>query len=1587
MAVSDSSKVDLLYKKLFGVTKTDTSTNKGAGNESIASPALVRGDKIWVDAASIPAIAADVTNIVQSYLTTNRIECTADTTTTPVGSVYPTWKTNITDWISPEFGSTYFVKVYAETAGNANPTNGISLSDAGAGNAGEWYFDYQSGVLNFIGGTIPAALTAAKVIYITGYRYIGAVGITSQTNATTATTANVAYAANIANIVLTLSNFTTANLTEGSNQYFTNARVTANLSQQSINVFADVDITGITTNGILSWNGTSFVAGTVGGAATSNVALIAYQADHANTSDNSNVANSVLTISNFTTSNLREGSNLYYTNTRVYSNVIALLPALAGSGIQIQANGQINATASATSGFASTSNVANTVLSISNFTTANLAENINLYYTNSRVLAIVTPYLTTSNVAEGTNLYYTNARVISTVTPYLTTSNVSEGSNLYYTNARVYSNVIALLPSLAGSGIQIQANGQINATASDTSGFASTSNIANIVLSISNFTTANLAEGPNLYYTNARVYSAIVGNLATKANVTDLTTANVTELNNLYYTNARVISAVTPYLTTANVLESSSNLYYTNARVYSAIQSNLATKANVTDLTTANVTELNNLYYTNARVISTITPYLTTANVFESSSNLYYTNARVISAVTPYLTTANVLESSSNLYYTNARVYSAIAGNLAAKANVTDLTTANVTELNNLYYTNARVVSAVTPYLTTANVLELSSNLYYTNARVFANVAQMSINVFADVDMTGLQTSGILIWNGTSFVAGTVSAAASSNVALIAYQADHANTADVSNVANSVLSLTGLTTSNLLEGTNLYFTNARAAIGLTGLNVNVNDLYAAGNLTVQGEFTTLNVATLNIEDKNITLGKGLTSAAQADGAGISIDGAQANITYLVSGDKFNINKNVEILGDIRANTWTGIYSANVIESTNQYFTNTRAVVAITPYLTTANVTEVNNQYFTNARVVANLQLQSINVLADVDISGINNDELLLWNSNDRVFRPSSLTNKLTTANVLELTNLYFTNARVISTLSDGTANLTLYNLTTNGLLTISSGSGAETTTGIEFKNNPAGGTGDTAKIQYYAANIGVNDDTILEISVANNAGDSINLKTTGGGVGVNVARPIAEFDVAGNINARNSLLFSTLVTGPSAVFNNITSNTWNGLYTANVSEVTNLYYTNARVLSIVTPLLTTSNVAEGSNLYYTNARVYANVIGLIGSKANIFDLTTANVVELTNQYFTNARVISAITPYLTTANVTEVDNQYFTNARVYANVIGLLSPKANIVDLTTANVTELNNLYYTNARVISALTPYLTTANVTELTNQYFTNARVYANVIGLLSPKANIVDLTTANVTELTNQYYTNARVFANVSQMSVNVFADVDITGIQTNGILQWNGTSFVAGTISGAATSNVALIAYQADHANTADNSNVANSVLSISNFTTANLAEGSNLYYTNARVLSIVTPLLTTSNVAEGSNLYYTNARVFANVAQMSVNVFADVDITGVLTGYSLVWNGSSFVASAPQGAVDNANIANTVLSISNFTTANLVEGNNLYYTNARVLSALTGNITVGNLKVSTALNYSNTTGVVKVYQYYNEANLSLDTIFL
>ncbi len=110
MAVSDTQKVDYLWKKLgYGATKTDTNALKKAPNEAIASPLLLRGDKVWFGASSIPtSIPGSSAGVVTVYTTDAPQECTQDITST----ANRTWKTELTDWISPEIGSTYQVKVY-----------------------------------------------------------------------------------------------------------------------------------------------------------------------------------------------------------------------------------------------------------------------------------------------------------------------------------------------------------------------------------------------------------------------------------------------------------------------------------------------------------------------------------------------------------------------------------------------------------------------------------------------------------------------------------------------------------------------------------------------------------------------------------------------------------------------------------------------------------------------------------------------------------------------------------------------------------------------------------------------------------------------------------------------------------------------------------------------------------------------------------------------------------------------------------------------------------------------------------------------------------------------------------------------------------------------------------------------------------------------------------------------------------------------------------------------------------------------------------------------------------------------------------
>ena len=119
-------------------------------------------------------IPGSSTSVVTVYPTSSPDETTADSSAT----TNRTWKTGLTDWIPPEYGSTYLVKVYIHTAGQPGSaaSSGTQVFGAGSGNNDEWFFDYQSGILHFIGTNLPSGISG-KSVYVSGARYTGIKGV------------------------------------------------------------------------------------------------------------------------------------------------------------------------------------------------------------------------------------------------------------------------------------------------------------------------------------------------------------------------------------------------------------------------------------------------------------------------------------------------------------------------------------------------------------------------------------------------------------------------------------------------------------------------------------------------------------------------------------------------------------------------------------------------------------------------------------------------------------------------------------------------------------------------------------------------------------------------------------------------------------------------------------------------------------------------------------------------------------------------------------------------------------------------------------------------------------------------------------------------------------------------------------------------------------------------------------------------------------------------------------------------------------------------------------------------------------------
>jgi Collagen triple helix repeat (20 copies)/Chaperone of endosialidase len=891
----------------------------------------------------------------------------------------------------------------------------------------------------------------------------------------------------------------------------------------------------------------------------------------------------------------------------------------------------------------------------------------NKYYTNARFDTAFSGK-TTSNLAEGTNLYYTTTRANADFDSRLTaksTTNLAEGANLYYTQARF-----------------------------DTA-FSAKS-------------TTNLSEGSNLYYTDARARNAFSAGAALAYNsstgqfafVGD--TSNVPENGNLYYTQARFNTAFSGK-TTDDLTQGGTNKYYST----SLFNTDFGTK------TTTNLSEGSNLYYTDARArgalsVSGPLTYNTTTGLFgisaaNGTTSGYLTAADwttfnnkegAIAAGTnaqylrgdktwQILDTANVPENG-NLYYTQARFNSA----LSAK------TTDNLTQgTTNKYYATSLFNTDFAAKSTSG--LAEGSNLYYTDARSDARIVLQKgvASGLASLDATGKvptsQLPAIAISNTYVVASQAAQTALTANIGDVAVRTDEnktyiLQTTPASTFANwqelltpgaPVISVNGqtgsvtLSTTNITEGVNLYYTDARARGAISGTGA-----------------VTYNATTGAIGDQ-LTVSTGLSRSGNdiAFTGTTTVVGEGANLYYTDARARAAISAT----GPVNYNSTTGAISIN------------QANASTAGYLSSADWNTFNNKE--NALTFTGNGLFSRTSNTITGATCASTGQILKWNGSAWSCTADNGLTSLANGKIL------IGDAGNLPSEQTVSGDATLSNV---GVLTLANS--AVNSAKIADGSIVDGDISATAGIGYSKlslANSIVNGD-IVNSTITNNklANSTISFATGTSGTTLNVSgSPVA---LGGTVTLNIPLASTATVTG--GLLSNTDYTTFNNKQNAITTGSTAQYLRGD--LSLAT--LSSTVVPEGTNLYFTDARADARITAqkaannglatldgsgkvpqsqlpgsVLGSTYTKNDLNTTTGNKCTD-------IAAAVQGDICIANS---ENKTYVlgtaGGTVAANWTQLLFPisvtsvngQTGVVSLNTSNISESTNLYYTDARARSAI--------------------------------------------------------------------------------------------------------------------------------------------------------------------------------------------------------------------------------------------------------------------------------------------------------
>jgi hypothetical protein len=403
---------------------------------------------------------------------------------------------------------------------------------------------------------------------------------------------------------------------------------------------------------------------------------------------------------------------------------------------------------------------------------------------------------------------------------------------------------------------------------------------------------------------NAGVQADVITSLTANAGVQS---ANIATLVANAGVQADAIASLQANITAANLAIAAASGTYSNTNVAAYLSASTTGNVGAGNLTvvnnfSTNVISANSFTYANgASILDGIGGTYSNSNVsaYLSSQNITTANiGGLYDSITAANTTIQTLSANVGGFYTWANTNFGTSS--YGDANVAAYLTVNP---QGTTYTNSNVAS----YLslgTDATVLGLIGNTTASNAAIVT--ANTAMKGYVDA-VTSSWTAANTIQSNQ--ITGANAAIITANSAVVSYVNTQTNSLATGANANVLAYLTSgftvsgnITAGNIITSgpvsgniSNVNIVSANSVqltsnLTVSGVGTIGGNLYVLGNLQVSGTTTTVSQATLSVTDKIITVSNGSTTGSQANGAGLSVAGSNANLYYTSIGDQWNTNK-------------------------------------------------------------------------------------------------------------------------------------------------------------------------------------------------------------------------------------------------------------------------------------------------------------------------------------------------------------------------------------------------------------------------------------------------------------------------------------------------------------------------------------------------------------------------------------------------------------------------------------------------------------------------------------------------------------------------